>query len=102
MQQGLLKADGRKTSWKFLLLALFLLVQSLTASHEAAHIEQDVQDETCILCQNSDNNPLAFSASAAAELTVHLSTQVVAILAADVTFQLPAHLAIRAPPALFS
>ena len=43
--------------WRYLLLGFFLFAQSFAASHEASHIDTDIQDHICILCQSSDNNP---------------------------------------------
>tara|TARA_R110002096_G_scaffold430820_3_gene645261 strand:+ start:271 stop:582 length:312 start_codon:yes stop_codon:yes gene_type:complete len=58
VRQLIAKFKQNSSPWKYFLLGLFLFAQSFAASHEISHIGQDIQDETCILCQSNDNNPI--------------------------------------------
>lgn len=88
-------------AWKYLLLALFLFVQSFSAAaHQASHIEQDVQEETCILCQSSDNNPIDTTKNQTFESIDFARSALVEQPQGTVNQRIALRFAARAPPSL--
>lgn len=89
---------GNGTVWKYSLLALFLLVQSFAASHEVNHTDQDLQDETCILCQSNDNTPLDTAPPTSNQLVAATAPVVLPALLPAPSLARTGTVSARAPP----
>lgn len=100
MQSVALLCRQNINAWKYLLLGLFLLAQSLAASHQTSHISHDVQEDTCILCQSTNNHSLDTPRSQSIEIVKILETEIPSRIEIPLLKSKNSTLTLRGPPSI--